>query len=124
MIEDKSIINLYNKLLDSNLSPEDRSYLFCSNLIYKNICNDESSRQKLLADLDWLTLALEKTKDVSDKLVIDISDNISNSESTINNLYELLITSNNLLGEIKNLHLLTTELRKGIIDDDIKSMIR
>ena len=124
MIEDKSIINLYNKLLDSDLSPEDRSYLFCSNLIYKNIYNDESSRKKLLIDLDWLILALGDTKDVADKLIKDVSDNINDSESTINNLYELLLTSNNLLCEIKNLHLLTTELRKGIIDSDIKSMVR
>lgn len=123
-MEDKSIINLYNKLLDSDLSPEDRSYLFCSNLIYKNIYNDESSRKKLLIDLDWLILALGDTKDVADKLIKDVSDNINDSESTINNLYELLLTSNNLLCEIKNLHLLTTELRKGIIDSDIKSMVR
>lgn len=120
MEDERSIVNLYRKLLDSDLSPKYRSYLFCSNLIYKNICNDKSSRDKLLIDLDWLTLVLNNTNKLASSLINDISNNIDDSEKTINDLYELLISTNSLLGEIKHLHLLTTELRKGIIDEDIK----
>ena len=86
--------------------------------------SNSSSKEKLLLELNCLSTLLKLTLDSSEKVFNYISSELDNQESTIDELYMFLGLSNKLLSKVKSIHCLTTELRKDIIERELKSMIK